>query len=342
MKAVRFHEYGPADVLRYEDVPDPEPGPGEAVVRVRACAINHVDIDMRDGTSRLPLTLPHTLGFELAGEVAAIGEGAEEVAVGDRVSPLYQIHCRQCEWCLRGDHMHCEQITMLGVQAPGGYAEYAVAPAWALVKLPDSLSYEDAAAIQTTFSTVWHALVTRAGLKEGQWALVNAAGSGVGAAGVQVARMLGARVIASAGSDFKLERAAEYGAEAVVNYTTEDLAERVRELTGGRGVDVVMECVGGDVLRASVEALAKDGKVVTVGAHAGEVVPVDLILLFRNQWSLVGSVRATASEIRHVIDLVAQGRLRAVIHEVFPLGRAADAHRLMEERRQFGKLLLAP
>lgn len=342
MKAVRFHEYGPADVLRYEDVPDPEPGPGEALVRVRACAINHVDIDMRNGTSRLPLMLPHTLGFELAGEVAAIGEGAEEVAVGDRVSPLYQIHCRQCEWCLRGDHMHCERITMLGVQAPGGYAEYAVAPAWALVKLPASLSYEDAAAIQTTFSTVWHALVTRAGLEEGQWALVNAAGSGVGAAGVQVARMLGARVIASAGSAFKLERAAEYGAEAVVDYTKEDLAERVRELTGGRGVDVVMECVGGDVLRASLEALAKDGKVVTVGAHAGEVVPVDVIPLFRNQWSLIGSVRATASEIRHVIDLVAQGRLRAVIHEVFPLERAADAHRLMEERRQFGKLILAP
>lgn len=342
MKAVRFHEYGPADVLRYEDVPDPEPGPGEALVRVRACAINHVDIDMRNGTSRLPLMLPHTLGFELAGEVAAIGEGAEEVAVGDRVSPLYQIHCRQCEWCLRGDHMHCERITMLGVQAPGGYAEYAVAPAWALVKLPASLSYEDAAAIQTTFSTVWHALATRAGLEEGQWALVNAAGSGVGAAGVQVARMLGARVIASAGSAFKLERAAEYGAEAVVDYTKEDLAERVRELTGGHGVDVVMECVGGDVLRASLEALAKDGKVVTVGAHAGEVVPVDVILLFRNQWSLIGSVRATASEIRHVIDLVAQGRLRAVIHEVFPLERAADAHRLMEERRQFGKLILAP
>jgi NADPH:quinone reductase-like Zn-dependent oxidoreductase len=200
----------------------------------------------------------------------------------------------------------------------------------------------DAAAIQTTFSTVWHGLVTRAGLQEGQWVLVNAAGSGVGVAGIQVARMLGGRVIASAGSDEKLERARQLGAEAVVNYAAEDLAARARELTGGQGVDVVMECVGGDVLRASLQSLAKDGKVVTVGGHAGEVVPVDVIPLFRNQWSLIGSVRATADEIRHVIDLVVQGRLRAVVDCVLPLERAAEAHRLMEERRQFGKLVLTP
>ena len=342
MKAVRFHEYGAADVLRYEDCPQPEPGPGEALIRVRACAVNHVDIDMRNGTSRLPLTLPHTLGFEIAGEVAAIGSGVNEVAVGDRVSPLYQIHCRECEWCRRGEHMHCESIEMLGVQSPGGYAEYVTAPAWALIVLPDSLSFEHAAAIQTTFGTVLHALTGRAQLREGEWVLVNAAGSGVGTAGVQVARMLGARVIASAGADFKLERARELGAEAVVNYATEDLAQRVRTITGGRGVDVVMESVGGDVLRASIDALAKDGRVVTVGGHAGEVVPVDVITLFRNQWSLIGSVRATADELRHAVSLAASGELQPVIHEVFPLENAADAHRLMEERRQFGKLVLVP
>jgi NADPH:quinone reductase-like Zn-dependent oxidoreductase len=342
MRAVRFHEYGPAEVLRYEEVPEPAPGPGEALLRVRACAVNHVDIDMRNGTSRLPITLPHTLGFEIAGDVVAVGEGVTEVAPGDRVAPLYQIHCRECEWCERGEHMHCERISMLGVQSPGGYAEYVLAPAWALIPLPDSLSYENAAAVQTTFGTVWHALVTRAGLAKGQWVLVNAAGSGVGTAGVQVARFLGARVIASAGADFKLERAREHGAEAVVNYATEDLAARVRKLTGGRGVGVVMECVGGDVLAASLEALAKDGKVVTVGGHAGEVVPVDVILLFRNQWSLIGSVRATADEIRHVVGLVAEGALSPVLHEVFPLEDAADAHRVLEERRQYGKLILVP
>ena len=145
MKAVRFHEYGDVDVLRLEDVDVPEPGPGEVLVRVRACAVNHVDIDMRNGTSRLPITLPHTLGFEIAGEVAELGAGVSGVAVGDRVAPLYQIHCRECEWCARGEHMHCERIRMLGVQSPGGYAEYVAAPAWALIPLPDSLSLRAAA-----------------------------------------------------------------------------------------------------------------------------------------------------------------------------------------------------
>jgi NADPH:quinone reductase-like Zn-dependent oxidoreductase len=342
VKAIRFHEYGSADVLRADEVPTPEPGPEQALLRVRACAVNHVDIDMREGTSRLPLTLPHTLGFEIAGEVAALGPGTDGVSVGDRVAPLYQLHCRECEWCRRGEHMHCERITMLGVQSPGGYAEYAVVPAWALIPLPDTLSFEQAAAIQTTFATVWHALVTRVSVAEGQWVLVNAAGSGVGTAGIQVAKLLGARVIASAGSDEKLERARDLGAEATVNYRTDDLAARVRELTDGRGVDVVMESVGGEVLSGSLAALAKNGSVVTVGAHGGEVVPVDVILLFRHQWSLVGSVRATADEIRHCIDLVADGRLAPVIHTTLPLDSAAEAHGILEERRQFGKVVLVP
>jgi NADPH:quinone reductase-like Zn-dependent oxidoreductase len=342
MRAVRFHEYGEIGVLREEEVPTPEPGPGEGLVRVRACAVNHVDVDMRNGSSRLPLTLPHTLGFEIAGEVAAVGPGVTEAAAGDRVAPLYQIHCRECSWCLSGQHMHCERIAMLGVQSPGGYAEYALVPAWALVPLPESLSFERGAAIQTTFATVWHALVDRVPVREGQWVLVNAAGSGVGTAGIQVARLLGARVIASAGSAAKLERAAALGAEATVDYTSEDLTERVLELTGGRGVDVVMESVGGDVLAASLRALAKNGSVVTVGGHAGEVVPVDVILLFRSQWSLIGSVRATADEIRTCIDLVADGKLDPVIHAALPLSQAAEAHRILEAREQFGKVLLVP
>lgn len=342
MKAVRFHEYGDVDVLRLEDVGVPEPGPGEALVRVRACAVNHVDIDMRNGTSRLPLTLPHTLGFEIAGEVAELGPGVSGVAVGDRVAPLYQIHCRECEWCARGEHMHCERIRMLGVQSPGGYAEYALAPAWALIPLPDSLSFEQSASIQTTFGTVWHALVTRVGLDEGRWVLVNAAGSGVGTAGIQVAKLLGARVIASAGSDAKLERARDLGAEATVNYAEEDLAGRVRDITGGRGVDVVMESVGGNVLAGSLAALAKNGSVVTVGAHGGEVVPVDVILLFRHQWSLIGSVRATADEIRRCVEMVAAGELHPVIHAALTLSEASEAHRILEAREQFGKVLLVP
>jgi NADPH:quinone reductase-like Zn-dependent oxidoreductase len=238
--------------------------------------------------------------------------------------------------------MHCERIAMLGVQSPGGYAEYVVVPAWALIPLPDGLSFEQGAAIQTTFATVWHALVDRVPVREGQWVLVNAAGSGVGTAGIQVARLLGAHVIASAGSESKLDRARELGAEATVDYRTEDIEARVRELTGGRGVDVVMESVGGDVLSGSLAALAKDGSVVTVGAHGGEVVPVDVILLFRSQWSLVGSVRATADEIRRCVELAAEGKLTPVIHAALPLEQAPEAHRILEAREQFGKVLLLP
>jgi NADPH:quinone reductase-like Zn-dependent oxidoreductase len=189
---------------------------------------------------------------------------------------------------------------------------------------------------------VWHALVTRVPVTEGRWVLVNAAGSGIGTAGIRVARLRGARVIASAGSQAKLERARELGAEATVDYATEDLAARVREITDGRGVDVVMESVGGEVLAASLAALAKDGSVVTVGGHAGEVVPVDVILLFRSQWSLVGSVRATADEIRHCVELAGEGKLTPVIHAALPLEQTAEAHRILEAREQFGKVLLVP
>lgn len=342
MKAVRFHEYGAAEVLRCEDVPDPHAGPGEVVIRVRACALNHVDVDIRNGVSRLPIEMPHTLGIEIAGEVAEVGTGVDGVQAGDRVTPLYQLHCRECDWCLRGQHMHCRNLDMFGILRPGGFAEYVVAPAYALIPIPDTLSFEDAAATQTAFATGWHALTKRAAVREGDWVLVNAAGSGVGSAGIQLVRLLGGRVIASASSESKLEHARQLGAEATVNYTTENLGERVRELTDGRGVDIVYECVGGEILAHSIEAMATLGRLVLVGCHAGEIVPVDFIQLFRNQWTLYGSARATAEELHHVISLAADGRVKPIVAQTFPLERAQDAHRLLESRSQFGKILVAP
>lgn len=342
MKAARFHEYGDASVLVYEDAPDPVAGPGEVVVRVRSCAINHVDVDMRNGSSRIPLELPHTLGMEFAGEIAEIGSGVDGWAVGDRVSPIFQIHCDDCEMCARGEHHHCRKIKMLGIQIPGGHAEYAVVPAWVLYRLPDHMSYDDAAAAQTSFCTGIHALRTRAQMQEGDWVLVNAAGSGVGTAAIQVARHLGGRVIASARTDEKLERAKELGAEVVVNYSTQDLTEAVRDATGGKGVDIVYESVGGDILRHSIDAMATFGKLVCIGCHAGEVEPVDFIHLFRNEWSLIGAARSRFGEIVESLDLVAAGKLKPVVHGVLPLAQAADAHRLMESRGHTGKILLAP
>lgn len=340
MKAVRFHEYGDAGVLRFEDAPEPEMGTDDVLVRVRAVGLNHVDIDMRNGTSRLPLTLPHTLGLEVGGDVAAVGDAVTGLAVGDRVTPLYQIACRACEPCLAGRQQFCERLEMLGIQRAGGYAEYVKVPAHAVVRLPQEMSYDQAASTQTTFATAWHCLVTRANLRPGETVLISAAGSGVGSSGIQVAKRTGARVITSAGSDEKLERARELGADAVVNYTRENLTEVVREVTDGRGVDVVLEHVGGEVFTRSLDAVAIGGRVVVCGGHAGEVVPLDLIMLFRQEWSVIGCARATESELREVIQLVGRGELDPIVSHRLGLEEAARGHEILERRRQFGKVLL--
>ena len=342
MKAALFREYGDASVLVYEDLPDPVAGPGEVVVKVKACGINHVDIDIRNGSSRIPLKLPHVLGMEFGGDIVEIGPGVEGWAVGDRVSPVFQIHCNNCEMCARGEHQHCRNIDMLGIQSHGGHAEYVKVPAWVLWRLPDHMSYEDAAAAQTSFCTGIHALRTRAQMQPGDWVLVNAAGSGVGTAAIQVAKHFGGRVIASARTDEKLENARALGAEVVVNYSTQNLTEVVREATGGKGVDIVYESVGGDILRQSIDSMATFGKLVCIGCHAGEIEPVDFIHLFRNEWQLIGSARSRFGEIVEALDLVAAGSLKPTVHGVFPLAQAADAHRLMESRGHTGKILLAP
>jgi NADPH:quinone reductase-like Zn-dependent oxidoreductase len=342
VKAVRFHEYGEASVLRYEDAPDPEVGTDDVLIRVRSVGLNHVDLDMRDGSSRLPLTLPHTLGFEVGGDVAAVGAAVEGFAEGDRVTPLYQIACRECEPCLAGRQQFCERLEMLGVQRPGGYAEYLAAPARAVVAMPEGMSYDQAAATQTTFATAWHCLITRANLRAGETVLISAAGSGVGSSGIQVARRAGARIVASAGTDAKLELARELGADVVVNYERGNLTEAVLEATDGRGVDVVLEHVGGEVFTSSLEAVGTGGRVVVCGGHAGEVVPLDLITLFRNEWSVIGCARATEAELRRVIELVGRGELEPVISDRLGLQDATRGHQLMERRKQFGKVLLRP
>lgn len=342
MKAAQFSEYGDASVLVYEDRPDPVAGPGEVVVKVKSCGINHVDIDIRNGTSRLPLTLPHVLGMECAGDIVEVGAGVEGWAVGDRVSPIFQIHCDDCEMCARGEHQHCRKINMLGIHSQGGHAEYISVPAWVLYRLPDHMSYDDAAASQTSFCTGIHALRTRAQMQEGDWVLVNAAGSGVGTAAIQIVKAFGGRVIASARTDEKLEQAKALGAEVLINYSREKLGDAVREATGGRGVDIVYESVGGEILRESIGAMTTFGKLVCIGCHAGEVEPVDFIDLFRNEWTLIGAARSRFGEIVEGLDMVAAGRLKPVVHGVFPLAQAADAHRLMESRGHTGKILLAP
>lgn len=342
MKAVRFAEFGGPEVMVLEEIPTPEPGQGEVLVEVHACALNHVDLDIRSGVSRLPVPLPHTLGLEFAGVVTGVGQGVSSDWIDERVTALHQVHCGKCQWCLRGEEESCSDTRLFGVHLAGGYSTHVVVPERALIALPDALSFADAAAAQTTFSTAWHALRSRANLQPGETVLVNAAGSGVGVAAIQVAQLLGGRVIVSAGSDDKIAAAMEMGAIGGVNYRIGDLATGVLELTDGRGVDVVMESVGGDVLKGGLEALAQNGRLVTVGAHAGEIVPVDVIVLFRKQLSLLGSVRANKAEIEHVLKLVGTGSVKPRIHMRFPLSAAPEAHAVLAERTNLGKVILEP
>jgi NADPH:quinone reductase-like Zn-dependent oxidoreductase len=342
LKAVRFHTFGGPDVLVYEEVKEPKVGRDDVLVSVKAASLNHLDIDVRSGVSRLPIQLPHTLGMELAGDLVDVGSATEGVAVGDRVAPLYASTCHACEACRAGNESLCSFPRLLGIHVNGGYADLVVVPARDVIPLPRELSYVDAAAIQTSFGTALHALRTRVNLQPGETVLISAAGSGVGSAAIQVALMLGARVIVSAGDDSKLDRATSLGAMAGVNYRAEDIATAVLAWTDGRGVDVVLEHVGGAVFGDSLRALAPGGRIAVVGGHAGEIVPLDLIALFRAEWSVVGARRASNAELREAVALVGQGTLRSVIAETVALEDAADAHRLAETHSVFGKIVLEP
>lgn len=341
MKAAWFYRYGEPDVLVHEETSAPTAGPGEALVRVRAVGVNHVDLDVRAGTARIPLTFPHILGREFAGEVAALGSPGSAHKEGDRVWVESRLACGQCEFCLTGRDNLCATGGFFGMQLPGGYAEYVKVPIASIHALPATVSFEAAAASQIAFGTAWHVLFNRGGLRAGQTVLIQAAGSGIGSAAVQVAKFAGATVLATAGSEAKLARARALGADHLINYTTdENFAGQVLALTGGKGVDLVMEHIGGRVFTQSLECLKTDGTMVTVGAHAGEVVPLDIIPFFRRQLKLVGSRNATLFEIRTVMGLVAEGRLAPVIHASFPLSQAGEAHRVVGSRDIFGKVVL--
>jgi NADPH:quinone reductase-like Zn-dependent oxidoreductase len=340
MKVAWFHKFGGPEVLVHEEAPKPAPKPGEALVRVRAVGINHVDLDHRAGTSRIPVTFPHILGREFAGEVAG---NAGDFKEGDRVWVTCRIPCRKCELCLAGRDNLCLKEGYFGLDIPGGYAEYVAVPIANLNALPSHVRFEDAAAAQIAFGTAWHVLINRGGLQAGQTVLIQAAGSGIGSAAVQVAKLAGAAmIIATASSEKKLEQAKALGATHLINYSREKFADQVMALTGGRGVDVVMEHIGGEVFTESLKCLARGAIIVTVGAHAGEVVQFDIIPFFRRELRLAGSKNASVLELRKVMGLVADGKLKPVLHKALPLAQAAEAHRVVDSRDFFGKVVLLP
>lgn len=343
MKAVRFHQHGGPDVLTYEDAPDPEPRAGHAVVRVRACALNHLDLWQRRGLDRVTIPFPHISGADVAGEIADVDADAaarESLPVGLRVMLQPGLSCGRCAECLAGRDNRCARYDVLGYQSDGGYAEYVRVPLVNLIPIPDLVTFIDAAAFPLTFLTAWHMLFNRAGLREGDTVVVLAGGSGVGQAAVQLARHAGAFVIATAGSAEKLAQVTELGAHAAINHTTGDIAAEVRRLTDGRGADIVIEHVGQATWRASVRCLARGGRVVTCGATTGHQTDLDLRHLFGRQLSLVGSYMGEKAELLRAARLFFAGTITPVVDRVFPLADAAAAQQYLEARRQFGKVVL--
>jgi NADPH:quinone reductase-like Zn-dependent oxidoreductase len=342
MKAIAIRLHGGLDVLRLEDLPDPEASAGRVVVRVKAVALNHLDIWVREGWAGLKLAFPHVPGADVAGVVEAVGPGVKGVAPGDEVVVNPGISCGRCRACLSGDDVMCRDYSILGEHVSGGYAQKVGVPSQNVVPKPKNLSFDEAACVPLVFLTAWHALVARAGVRAGETVLVHAAGSGVGSAGIQIAKLLGATVIATAGSDAKCERARQLGADHAVNYSRQDFLAEVRRITGKRGVDVLFEHVGKATWEKSLLALARGGRLVTVGATTGYDPPTDLRHVFYRSLSILGSTMGSKGELFDVLALVEQGKLKPVLDRVLPLAEAGAAQKLLEDRAQFGKIVLNP
>ena len=340
MRAVVFHEHGGPEVLRPEERPEPRIRANEVLVEVRACALNHLDVWAREGLPGVEIPLPHILGNDVAGVVREVGEVVDWVRPGEEVLLQPGVSCGHCRECLRGADNLCPVYDILGYRRDGGYAELVAAPAVNVVRKPEGLAWAEAAALPLTLLTAWHMLVTRAKLQPGEDVLVHAAGSGVGSVGIQVARLRGARVIATAGTEEKLEKARALGAHDVVDYTREDWPKEVRRLTGKAGVDVVFEHTGAATWPGSIQSLKKDGRLVTCGATSGYDARTDLRQVFYRHLTLLGSFMGSKAELLDAMKFVERGQIRAVVDRTLPLAEARRAHELMGDRAQFGKLVL--
>ncbi|UVT20805.1 MAG: zinc-binding dehydrogenase [Nitrospira sp.] len=340
MKAVVFREHGGADKLSYDELPMPKIGPQEVLIRVQACALNHLDIWVRQGSPAYTVPFPHVLGSDVSGTVEEIGAQVEGVARGARVFVSPGMSCWRCEYCLAGRDNMCRTYGLLGAMRHGGYAEYVAVPFQNVLPIPENLSFQQAAAFPLVSVTASHMLFALAGLQHGETILVMGAGSGVGMMAVQLAKLAGARVLTTVGSDDKIPKAVILGADAVIHHGKENVAERVRLLTEGRGVDVVVEHIGPEVWNTCVESLAKGGRLVTCGATTGGEVTLNLRYVYSRQLTIKGSYMGTRAELVKAAELMGQGRLISVIDRTFPLPEARAAQELMASRKFFGKIVL--
>ena len=340
MKAVRFHEHGGVEVLKYEDAPVPEIQPTEVLVKVKVCALNHLDLWVRSGVRAWKLPMPHIVGSDISGEVSQVGELVTNCKTGDRVLLSPGISCGQCEACWKALDSACRNFTIFGVMVDGGYAEYVKSPAMNVIPIPGDLNFEEAASVPLVFLTAWHMLLRRARLQPGEDVLVIGAGSGVGIASIQVAKLMGCRVITTAGTDEKLEKARALGADDLINHSRQSIAVEVARLTGKRGVDVIVEHVGQAVWDDCFNSLATYGRLVTCGGTTGGDVKLNIQALFARQRTILGSYMGGKGELMDVLKLIGERKLKPVIDSIFPLAEAQAAQRKMESRDFFGKILL--
>lgn len=342
MLAAAFREYGGPEVLRAEELPDPQPAPDEVVIAVKACGVNHSDLDSRAGTSRWTFELPFVLGAEFAGTVASVGADVRGLRVGAPVTAFQQYACGRCPQCARWREDLCPSFTVFGTDRWGGYAEQVAVPARAVIALDSDDQAVVAATAQTAASTAWHMTVVLAAVREGETVLVPSASGGVAGALVQCAKLAGARVIASVGTPEKRDAVADLGADEVFCHRDEPPLEAVARWTGGRGVDAVLDTVGGPLFAQHLDALRPDGRLAICGAHAGEIQPLDLVRLFQRGQRILGFRVARPDEIEHALRLALEGRIRIPVAASFALGDAGAAHLALDERRHVGKLVLTP
>lgn len=340
MKAVRIHEFGGPEVLRYEDVPDPKPRKDQVLVRIKACALNHLDIFVRTGIPGV--NLPHILGSDIAGEIVEIGEYITGFKPGQRVLLAPMHFCNRCAKCEAGVQNLCREFTVFGNAVDGGNCELIAVPAVNVIPIPDGLDFNQAASVPLVFLTAWHMLVGRAGIRPGQTVLVLGAGSGVGIAAIQIAKLFNARVISTAGDETKLEKAKALGADHVINHYKQKISQEVRAITNKEGVDIVFEHVGAATWDESMKSLKPGAVIVTCGATTGPTVTFDLRFLFMRQLSFLGSYMGTMGELHEVLSHVFAGRLKPVVDRTFPLREIRAAHEFMEKSQMFGKIVVNP
>jgi NADPH:quinone reductase-like Zn-dependent oxidoreductase len=339
-EAMVMRATGGPEVLERATIELAEPGPREVRIRVRAVALNHIDLWARRGLPHFRYEFPHRLGADVVGEVEALGPGVKSAKVGDRVVVNPGLSCGACERCLLGQDTFCRSYKIMGENTQGGYARHIVVPDANLLPMPKGLSFTDAAAIPLCFLTAWQMVVRKAQVRPGQTVLVQAAGSGVSSAAIQIAKMLGARVITTTSTDEKAARAKALGADEVINYTTQDFVAECKRLTDKKGADVVIEHVGGEVFAKSILAAAWGGRVVTCGATTGFTPEIDLRHIFFRQVEVLGSTMGPKGDLFGILRLVEAGKLKPVVDRVLPLWSAVEAHRLLEERKVFGKIVM--